>query len=352
MKRLIILVSICALSVRLTTVVAQPTLQDNLPLVSVVPISVQPVDLPSTVRWAGDSDQLELIEANREQAEPQLQLETWTLSEDAVSSLGVSHGFQPTPDVGSILAWSPDGTRLAALSFENIVVYETATGAPLFSRQGAPEYFLSWRPDSSQFAVISLSDFFSFDLIDAVDGRTERTYRLFADAFTRAGSILYNVTWGSETELAAIGAGDHRAVLNLETNTESNIDDCCTEGAYELEWQPGGRLLATHNQVYDLDSRQVVFTYPWHRQVYWSLDGHWLLGAVGTELTLISVSEQRVVAHFSTAALGEDHIVREVAWSPNADHAAIFTATPGINTPSESLLSIWDIGELISQAGQ
>lgn len=332
---------------------AQPTFQDNVPLVSTVPIEVHPINLPAIVRWDVDGDRLEVIEKSREQAEPRLELETWEISDGTVSDTGVSREFQTVPDTGSLLTLSPDSARLATLSSENIVVYETATGSPLFVRQGAPVGFLSWRPDSSQFAVVSLSDYFSLDLIDAADGSRVGTYRFFEDALTRPGAVLYNVTWGSATEFAVISAGDHRALFNLETNTESDINDCCTEGAYELEWQPGGRLLATHNQVYDIDSHQVIFTYPWHTDVYWSVDGQWLLGAVGVELTLISVSEQRVVSHFSTAFLGEDYIVTDVEWSPNGDYVAILTETPSSNNPPETLLSIWDIATLVSQsAGQ
>lgn len=358
MQRYVSLLFILSLLFLIKDVSPQAEAQDNVPLVNAVPIAIHELTPLGTVHWNQNGDGLETAKVIRQQNGYSIAFEAWQpLSAYTPIPNGIHESGIVADDV-DLLAFSPDGTRLAGLSPSSLVIFDTVAGLPLFVDEGAPVGFVSWSPDSSQVVVRSLIDYFSFDLVDIEQEKRIGTYHFFEGSRTAPGAILYNVSWGSPREVAVIGADNHRAVLNLETNTIVDVSDCCLEGAYELQWQPNGRLIATHDRVYNLDSHKVVFTYPTQNRIFWNGDGQWLIGTklngTGIDLSLISISEQRVVSRFTTDALGGGHVVTGAYWSPSGDYIALLTYATITNLSTaeyQTWVSIWDIRQILMDSG-
>lgn len=338
-------------------------LVEEVPLVTAAPIAVRQVLSSDEANWHPNGDWLVVVtEPNTSFGENSPEdntagnIEIWSPLNMRAESFDVPPQFQPQsePYFAPLMTFSPDGLRLAALTPQSFTVFDVVTGLPVFRREGAPVYFLEWSPDGTRIAVQSRSDYYSLDVIDAMTGNILDTYRFFDTARVAPGAVLYDVSWGSSDEIAVIAADNHRAILNLQTNIITDISNCCVEGAYELDWQPNGRLLATHDRIYDLDTRQLMFSYPFQTRVSWSPDRQSLIGIVSTEVSLISIAEQAVILRFSTAVLGEDHAIIEVTWSPDGQYVAL-TTTSLIVTETDvayrDYVSIWDIQQIMADAG-
>lgn len=355
LKRLLLILGILLLTAH---IYAQPSSQADIPKINATPLVIREIALPGSLAWHPEG-WLAILDSMTTTADDTVgnitsyEIETWNPF-DVYSAALQGSSYQLIPLAFDMIEFSPDGTRLAALSFNTLIVFDTATRQAIFSRAGAPNYFLAWSPDSRQLAIPSIADYFSFELVDGYTGASLGTYRFFEDATVFPGAALNNVSWGSPEEIAVIGAGGHCAILDLQVSLITDISENCPLGYYALEWQPMGRLLATHDHIYNVDTQRSEFHFPLQSTVSWSPNGEWLFGIVGTEISAISIQEQRVAFSFSTASIGEKHIITDIEWSSDSDYFTLITSTVSVVNTSvvyNDYASIWDTQQLLAEAG-
>jgi hypothetical protein len=224
------------------------------------------------------------------------------------------------------LAFNPTGTLLATsgdIGLE-LVMYDMQTATPLFSSQQI--LGVVWSPDGTR--LISQSNELAYvaQIWDARTGDLLARFPLFPTPSDLRFETL-GFSWGTADEVAisGISAGRIRAILNITTGEVRDIPNCCPTIAPRLLWQPGGRLLAMHDAIYDLDTQSVLFTFLSQADFYWSPDGQLLVGTFLDQVSIISIAERGIIAQFTTAALGEGHVVSDVEWSPGLRYLALTT---------------------------
>lgn len=224
---------------------------------------------------------------------------------------------------------------------------------PLFSLQQILD--VAWSPDGTRFISQNLASPYTADIWDARTGDLLASYPLFPTP-SNLRFEQFAFSWGTADEvvMSGISGSGIRAILDLSTGQVRDIPNCCPSEAPRLLWQPGGRLLAMHDAIYDLDTQRVLFTFPSQpNNIYWSPDGRLLVGTFLDQVSIISVAERRIIAQFTTAALGEEHVVSDVEWSPDLRYLALATRVRERgqgNTVVSYHLSLWSL-EAIGVSG-
>ncbi|MDX2137744.1 MAG: WD40 repeat domain-containing protein [Chloroflexota bacterium] len=253
----------------------------------------------------------------------------------------------------TLFEFSPDGERLA-MDVGELIMADVRTGEVLYTQPEIDGIY--WNPDGTRLVSQDLNETaFTIVIWDANTGTELQRYRSpnRLPEGARPYAAILDFSWGTEEEIAFIANDDTRGILNLATGTVTDIYDCCIEEAFYLKWQPGGRLLATHDRVYDVDLRQPLFYFPHQSDVYWSPDGQWLIGDTGTVVSLISIADQRVMLRFSLDAIAAQYgdYVTNLVWSPDGQYIATITGIDDENGRRQHYVTIWDIQAIIAEAG-
>lgn len=281
--------------------------------------------------------------------QPELNFEGDTITLDSArverlpvmqSSTQASDSLQMT--LPHFLAFNLTGTLLATRGRAGLVMYDVDKAIPVFSSQQI--FNIEWSPDGTRLISLNLEAPYTAQIWDAQTGNLLTSYPLFPTPSDLRFETL-SFSWGTDDEVAISGvsAGRMRAILNITTGQVRDIPNCCPTIAPRLLWQPGGRLLAMHDAIYDLDTESVLFTFPSQADFYWSPDGQLLVGTFLDQVSIISIADRGIIAQFTIAALGEGHVVSDVEWAPDLRYLALMTtATEQDNTVSY-YLSFWDL---------
>jgi WD40 repeat protein len=333
-----------------------------------IPGSVQPLNTPD-ISWSATTNLLAYVPVqpvedmvpNAQTStggyialwQPELNplVDTMTLDSTRVERLPVMNGSPQSTDSPQVQAalphsptFNPTGTLLATRGNTGLVMYDVQSEIPLFSSQ---EIFGGvWSPDGTRLISQNVEGAaYTAEVWDARTGDLLASYPLFpTPSDLRFEQIAFSWSTPNEVAMSGISGGSIRAILDLSTGQVRDIVNCCPTRAPRLLWQPGGRLLAMHDAIYDLDTQSVLFTFPSQADIYWSPDGQLLIGTFLEQVSIISVAERRIIAQFTTAALGEGHVVSDVEWSPNGQYLALATSSGIVNV--EYYLSLWSLEAL------
>lgn len=157
------------------------------------------------------------------------------------------------------LAWSPDGSRIAAAMGSNIVQeFDTRTGTTLFTYRGfVGSYYnnpskinaMAWSPDGRY--IITAGDAFPTTIWNANNGNTVYTYP------TNDKNQVFSLAWSPEGKRVALGNID--GSVRIWTPTTNNIRalNSQLQNIYALAWSPDGSRIATASIDYTV---QIVNT--------------------------------------------------------------------------------------------
>jgi WD40 repeat protein len=256
------------------------------------------------------------------------------------SSIQASDSLQSA--LPNFLEFDPTGTLLATMGRAGLVMYDVDKAIGLFSSQQILD--VAWSSDGTRLVSQSNELAYVAQIWDARTGNLLMSYPLFPSPSDLRFENL-GFSWGTPDEVAISGrsAGNIRAILNLSTGQVQDILNCCPSGTTQLLWQPGGRLLAMHDAVYDLDTQSVLFTFPRQADLYWSPGGQFLIGTFLDQVSIISVAERGIITQFTIAALGEGHVVSDVEWSPDLRYLALATTDREQNNTIGYYLSLWSL---------
>ena len=195
-----------------------------------------------------------------------------------------------------VVAWSPDGKRIASGSSEQdtVQVWDTATGRTQFSYKAPHGKLmpLAWSPDGTRLALADLAH-----PLVVLDGAT--------------GKTIFAVT----------GTG----------------------GNLSISWSPDGKQVAAVSppatvQVWDASSGQVVATMPGAtaEEVSWSPNGKYLAASSSNGVQVWDVtSGQTLLSNTQKSVLD---VTSKLAWSPDGTHIA--AQVLGEDQTSED---VWDV---------
>jgi WD40 repeat protein/DNA-binding SARP family transcriptional activator len=166
------------------------------------------------------------------------------------------------------VAWSPDGTRLAAASDARLVagkpaggeplvkVWDTASGQALYTLTGLPNraWALAFSPDGSKLAVGAEANFVK--VYDAATGEESRSLA------GHSGGV-YSVAFSPDGALLATGGHDPPKLWDLATGQEGVTLQGHTGDVEGLAFSPDGTRLASSSvdgttRVYTLDVDELV----------------------------------------------------------------------------------------------
>jgi WD40 repeat protein/serine/threonine protein kinase len=240
--------------------------------------------------------------------------------------------YQGAHDSG--IAWSPDGSQLAAvhrappnalgtLGYDrNLTVWDTRTGKRRFTvTLGAPAYFnnsIAWAPDGTRLAVPIDQE---VQLLDAGTGKLDRVLKGHAASVTLVvwshdGKRLASEDRQANLKIWDVAAG--KATLDFKTNSFDNR---------ALSWSPDDRRLVSGGSMgrlefWDTASGKRLVEGDAYAQIFcvaWSPDGTRL--AFGTDRAEVTVADAATGKALSILRGHSDSVVC-VAWSPDGTRLA------------------------------
>lgn len=229
------------------------------------------------------------------------------------------------------LAWSPDSTRIASTSANDlfVTVWEVATQkkvlGPLRHSHGIPS--IAWAPDAKRIATGSFDQ--TIKVWDTVTGREVVTLRGHEDSVT-------SLAWGPDGRLASGGSDGSMRIWDSTDDQESSVASGHGRRATAVAWSPDGKRVASGGddgniRVWDAGSRREMLSIKAHydgkiipqfgliRSIAWSPDGAYVASAgLDGRTSVWEVATSREVF-----ALPADHgAVWSVAWSPDGTSLA------------------------------
>ncbi len=233
------------------------------------------------------------------------------------------------------LAWSPDGKRVASGSWDgNIKIWNADSGKNelTFGGIGNPVYCVAWSPDGTQLA--SGCEDRNIQLWNAATGQSSfvlrgHTQRVFGVAFSPDGKRLASASEDYSVRLWNPLDGTAGPVLNGHTNWVISV-----------AWSPDGKRLASAGndpaaRIWDSQTGKEVLTLRGHAQGVSSV----VWNPAGTRLATSSDDQTLKVwsaddGHEIFTLRGHLQPVNSVAWSPDGKRLA--------SAGEDALIKLWD----------
>jgi WD40 repeat protein len=278
-----------------------------------------------------------------------------------------------------LVAWSPDGSRIATSGEDNTVkVWDAATGVELLTFLAPNVVDMAWSPSSDRLLVASQDgtakirdldptllslpgreiQYFGFEMwsIRAAWSPTgDRVARGYEDGTAKVWGIsttldtgmvtaeeaviltghtlpVYDITWSPSGDRIVTGGGDGKIkVWDATSGRELNALNFFGDEALVIKWSPDGRRIATASweglpAVWDLDTGTRHFSLVGHigtvHDITWSPDGTRIATAGlddGTAKVWDAATGQVIRDLYPE---GSETSVRSVAWSPDGTRIA------------------------------
>ncbi|HEU5198172.1 MAG TPA: WD40 repeat domain-containing protein [Ktedonobacterales bacterium] len=280
------------------------------------------------------------------------------------------------PGSANMLAWSPDGTRLAVMIEKinqgvTVEVWDATTGKQLstYSDQFADGCCLAWSPDGKQIAVavypiLLPSTPADPNTIRILDAATGTLLRAFDQDTNQQFTFAHALSWvpdGAQLELLA-DTQSQPGLTNATTVVVQSWDALTGKllSAYPaplqsqsltyinaVAWSPDGKKMAASGTdgkvlVWDATTGQVLLTYSGHTNtvfaLVWSPDGRFLAsGSADTTVQVWDATTGKLVYRYQ----GHANEVHSLAWSPDSKRV-VSGSSNSSNGPEEHPIQLWD----------
>ncbi|MCB0165030.1 MAG: hypothetical protein KDI79_12435 [Anaerolineae bacterium] len=180
------------------------------------------------------------------------------------------------------LIWSPNGRWLVSdPDYDRSILWEVATGENVSPAQGS--FFNNWSPNGTQLALLTEDNIIVWNMLT-----NQADLTLVREFVDNASSVV----WSPDGEkLALVGSGQ---VTILEVRTNQTIATI-EQGANIVAWSPDGRLLAMGSAsqviIVDVIENQIIGDYKGHsdtiEDLAWSQDGRRLASGGNDETVVI-----------------------------------------------------------------
>src|SRR6266852_2255288 len=236
--------------------------------------------------------------------------------------------YQGHTDVVEVVAWSPDGTRIASGSWDQTVqIWDTTSGQLLRIYQQHTDrlYAVAWSPDGTRIA--SGGNDTTVHVWNVISGQRLMIYRGHTQ-------LIRRVVWSPDSQY--IASGSHDATVHVWNPANGNLIYTYpghTDRIMGLAWAPDGRRIASGSvdttvQVWDAFTGANATIYRGHSQEVESVA--WRIGSVtpciasGSEDTTVQV--WRVIDRGLLQKFHASKEVESVTWSPDGTHLAFGSA--------------------------
>ena len=253
---------------------------------------------------------------------------------------GPIYTYQGHTDVVEVVAWSPDGARIASGSWDQTVqIWDAKDGNKLtiYRKHTDQVFAVAWSPDSTRVASGSWDK--TVQIWDATSGQLLMIYQQHTDR-------LYAVAWSPDGTRIASGGNDTAVhVWDVTSGQRLMIYRGHTQRIRRVVWSPDSQYIASCSHdatvhVWNAESGNRIYTYPGHTNrvvgLAWAPDGRRI--ASGSVDTTVQVWDAFTGAN-ATIYRGHSQEVESVAWRPGS-------VTPCIASGSEDLTAqVWRVSD-------
>jgi len=265
------------------------------------------------------------------------------------SSIGTNlYTYRGIPYDVRVLAWSPDGKRLAATSADFTAhvwdAFSTGNNVIVYRRHSNYVEGIAWSPDGKRIASGSADT--SVQIWNPNTGNHIFTYsghRLWVNRISWSPNGKYIVS-GEQSSIPDKVV--EVRIWEVATGQTTVIYCGHTNGVFSVAWSPNGKLIASCGydgtlQVWEAATGNPVSIYRdfiFNFGLSWSPDSKRVaVGGLDPRVRVVDANSGSVVYTYDTKDIGSNAFVGDVAWSPDGKHivagsdnqAQVFNAISG-----------------------
>ncbi|GAB5426351.1 MAG: hypothetical protein Crog4KO_34980 [Crocinitomicaceae bacterium] len=234
--------------------------------------------------------------------------------------------------------WSPDGTKLASMSWSEIRLWDTDNWELLLTIPDTFVYALTWHPNSQTIAGIQGGLNEKLIIWDATTGEVVNEFLRERPENTQGILILHDLSWSSDGNYVVSDSGLSDDIALVWDFTSEQIPHSFTSSATaeksqhnitELAFSYSGQLIMASSIkqeepviiIWDVQTRENIFEEEGFRPIEWGSDDMQVAG-VGFEysINIWNITTDRILFEFTN----HTNVISAIAW--NHEYGVIVSA--------------------------